>query len=85
MKGTINETCVNGVKSVLFISSRSDEQTHCLDRTPDCTFWTRIVASMMADRKQASGKCQLFIIYKCYSELFTSIDRTCERNIDFLN
>ena len=24
---------------------------HCLDRTPDCTFWTRIVASKMADRK----------------------------------
>ena len=35
--------------------------------------------------KQARGRCQLFIIYKCYSELFTSIDRTCERNIDFLN
>ena len=35
--------------------------------------------------KQAKGRCQLFIIYKCYSELFTSIDRTCERNIHFLN
>ena len=35
--------------------------------------------------KQARGRCQLFIIYKCYSELFTSIDRTCESNIDFLN
>ena len=33
--------------------------------------------------KQAKGRCQHFIIYKCYSELFTSIDRTCERNIDF--
>ena len=35
--------------------------------------------------KQARGRCQLFIIYKCYSEFFTCIDRTCERNIDFLN
>ena len=35
--------------------------------------------------KQPRGRCQLFIIYKCYSELFTCIDRTCERNIDFLN
>ena len=35
--------------------------------------------------KQERGRCQLFIIYKCYSELFSSIDRTCERNIDFLN
>ena len=27
-------------------------QTHCLDRTPDCTFFgNRIVASKMADRK----------------------------------
>ena len=58
---------------------------HCLDRTPDCTFWTRIVASKMETEKQARGRCQLFIIYKCYSELFTSIDRTYERNIDFLN
>ena len=30
--------------------------------------------------KQEIGRCQLFIIYKCYSELFTSIDQTCERN-----
>ena len=35
--------------------------------------------------KQERGRWQLFIIYKCYSELFTSIDRTCERNIEFLN
>ena len=35
--------------------------------------------------KQARSRCQLFIIYKCYSELFTSIDRTCERIKDFLN
>ena len=35
--------------------------------------------------KQARGRCQLFIIYKCYSELFTSINQTCERNIDFFN
>ena len=28
------------------------EIIHCLDRTPDCTFWTRIVASKMADRKK---------------------------------
>ena len=24
---------------------------HCLDRTPDCTFWTGIVPSKIADRK----------------------------------
>ena len=35
--------------------------------------------------KQPRGRCQLFIIYKCFSELCTCIDRTCERNIDFLN
>ena len=35
-------------------------------------------------KKQARGRCPFFIIYKCYSELFTSIDRTCKRNIDFL-
>ena len=31
--------------------SKQKPHNHCLDRTPDCTFWTRIVASNMADRK----------------------------------
>ena len=32
-------------------AEKSNKQMHCLGRTPDCTFWTRIVASKMADRK----------------------------------
>ena len=36
-------------------------------------------------KKQARGRYPHLIIYKCYSELFSSIDQTCESNIDFLN
>ena len=58
----VNSLIYNGLKldnikveSATRKATKSDTKpgiiVHCLDRTPDCTFWTRIVASKMADRK----------------------------------
>ena len=60
--------------------------THCLDRTPDCTFLgTGLLLPRWRTGKPARGRYIFITISSVYEWLFNTIDRTCERHMHFFN